>query len=123
MGQTILIVDDEEAILEIADEVLTDHGYRVIRAQSGEEALEWYSGNNGIDLVILDLGMPGIGGERCLEKLLEMDPLVRVIVASGYGGHDMVEDPSRFGASAFIGKPYSLTHLLAEIHRILGNPS
>ena len=68
-GKTILIIDDEATILEIGQAILQRHGYEVYTATNGEEGMSLYS-KFAVDLVLLDYGMPGIGGMRCLKKLL-----------------------------------------------------
>ncbi|MEW5723733.1 MAG: ATP-binding protein [Thermodesulfobacteriota bacterium] len=118
--ETILLVDDEQGIIDVVKEMLAEYGYKVLTADSGERALELYAqADSGIGAVVLDLGMPGMGGERCLEELLKIDPEARVIVASGYTAHKFSEDPGRYGAAAFMSKPYLLTDMLAKIREVL----
>lgn len=119
-SETLLLVDDEAIILDIAQDALQQHGYTVLRASNGEEALAFYDRlDQGVDLVVLDLGMPGIGGERTLQALLQRNADARVIVASGYGGHAIARDPTAFGAASFISKPYRLDELLLSVRRVL----
>ncbi len=119
-GETILVVDDEPAILQLAKEVLERKGYHLILAHTGEEALEQYRRHQqGVDLVILDLSMPGMGGKRCLEDLLELDPAVRVIIASGYAEKSRARKLMNLGALGFLAKPYRLEELLLEVRRVL----
>ncbi|MFH1137253.1 MAG: PAS domain S-box protein [Pseudomonadota bacterium] len=119
-GESILLVDDEDAIVEIARESLTYYGYKVFSASSGEEALEFFRApGNRADLVVLDLGMPGMGGPKCLEALLEIDPAARVLVASGYSDKGHVFRAAESGARDFLDKPYRLTDLLSKIRKIL----
>jgi PAS domain S-box-containing protein len=118
--ETILVVDDEALILDIGEEMLRRHGYTVLRAESGEQALEIFRQRMAeIDLVLMDLGMPGMGGERCLQHLKAMAPEIKVIVGSGYAGHKIAKAPERFGAAGFLPKPYPLNRLLAELRRLL----
>ena len=63
--------------------------------------------------------MPGIGGEKCLEKLREIDSQVKVIVASGYTAHRIAKDPQAQGAAAFLSKPYRLDELARKVRSIL----
>ena len=72
-------------------------------------------GLNDIDLVIMDIGMPGMGGHQCLQELIRMDPSVKVLIASGYS----VKDTNEANAAGFIGKPYQLSDLLRKIREIL----
>jgi len=121
--ETVMLVDDEEAILEVVRDVLEQHGYSVLTADSGEGALELFGqGPDKVDLVILDLGMPGMGGDRCLERLLMQAPEVKVIVATGYAGSDKRSEMLAAGASGFITKPYRLDSLLRTVRQIIDRP-
>lgn len=118
--ETVLVVDDEEAIVEIASEVLTTQGYRVLTADTGEAALDIFRRDHKqIDLVIMDLGMPGMGGQACMKLMIELDPLVPVMVASGYASAENVRQSMEAGACGFVPKPYRLTDLLSHVRRIL----
>ncbi|MFW6324344.1 MAG: hypothetical protein ACOC0U_04695, partial [Desulfovibrionales bacterium] len=64
---------------------------------------------------------PGMGGEKCLETLLTINPMLPVIVSSGYTLHKIAKCPERFGAKAFLAKPYRLEELLVKIHHVLQN--
>jgi CheY-like chemotaxis protein len=120
--ESILIVDDEEAILQIAKESLTDHGYSVLLAGSGEKALEIFKQKQrAIDLIIMDLGMPGIGGHKTMVELLKLNPRVKVIIASGYSADSQVKEALAAGAAGFVGKPYKLNDLLRKIRWVLDN--
>ncbi len=119
-GTTILVIDDEEMIADLTREVLESLGSSVISASSGEEGVGIFERRHAeIDLVLLDLGMPGMGGERCLQRLQELNPTGRYIVASGYLGHDIARDPHRFGAAAFLEKPFQSKSLVASIQEVL----
>ena len=122
-NETILIVDDEESIRRLGTELLTHFGYTVTTAPDGETALDIYDKNNEqIDLVILDLNMPGMGGLRCLEKLIKMNPKVKVIVASGYSRNGPTRDVIKLGAKGFVGKPYEVKEMLRVIRETI-NPT
>jgi PAS domain S-box-containing protein len=119
-SETILVVDDEDEIRELTGEALQDHGYNVLFAASGEQALEIYSGQGrSIDLVLLDLNMPGMGGRRCLKELLRIDPGAKVLIASGYWAHDQSGDIQESGAAGFMGKPFQAHELLSGIRKVL----
>jgi PAS domain S-box-containing protein len=121
--ETILVVDDVPDIRMLATEMLERFGYTVKTAASGEEALQLhYDRKESIDLTILDLGMPGIGGSRCLRELLAFNPFAKVLIASGYSGDDTVKNAMESGATGFIGKPYQLKELLSRVQSILGGP-
>ena len=118
--ETILLVDDENAILDIGNKNLTSYGYDVITAQSGEEAIEIIRNmDSSPDLVILDLNMPGMGGNKSLEILLEINPGIKVIIASGYSASDHVKNALDSGAAGFIAKPYQLSDMLKRIREVL----
>lgn len=115
--ELLLIVDDEENILATTRELLESFGYTVLTAGSGEEALTLYCGGEAdISLILLDLGMPGMGGARCLEELLKYDPACKVIIASGYEAR---EETAAVGASGYMRKPFRLADLLRLIRKVL----
>lgn len=120
--ETILLVDDEESIRQLGEEMLGSFGYKVLTASDGEGALELYEKENEhVDLVILDLSMPGMGGKRCLEKLVEMNPHVKVIIASGYSFNGPSKDSIDAGARGFVGKPYEVKQMLQVIREVIDN--
>ena len=118
--ETVLLVDDEEAIRDVARAALADKGYRVLETASGEEALQVYqSGMDSIDLVILDIGMPGMGGHQCLQRLMALDPKVKVIIASGYSKNGSIKSTIENGAKSFVAKPFSQAELLNTVRQVL----
>ncbi len=118
--ETILLVEDDDRIREMARQMMKAAGYRVITACTGDEALETYGNRRTeISLVILDLIMPGMGGERCLEQLLRMDPDVKVLVASGHSSESLTLDRGEPGARGFINKPYDAGKMLGAIRKVL----
>ncbi|MCA1989804.1 MAG: response regulator [Desulfarculus sp.] len=121
--ERILLVDDEESLRQLGETLLSQMGYQVTTAGSGEEALDLYrTRSDGFDLVVLDLGMPGMGGHRCLEALLANDPTVRVVVASGYSAHSQVRESLAAGARAFVAKPFRRVELLSAVRSVLDRP-
>jgi CheY-like chemotaxis protein len=119
-NQTILLVDDEETNRELGKEILEGFGYKTITASDGESALECYIKNrDNIDLIILDLIMPGMGGSICLKKILEFDPSARIIIASGCSSDQPVSDTLKHAAKDFISKPYNMKTMIDVIQRIL----
>ena len=121
-NESILIVDDEFSILNFVFQALQRSGYKLFTAVSGEQALELYIAKQSkIDLIILDMNMPGMGGEKCLIELLKINPDVKVIISSGYsidGQKNMLKD---IGATAYIAKPYKLANLSKLIREVLDN--
>ena len=119
-SETLLLVDDEASILAVAQNLLESLGYSTITARSGEQALECYREHGSrIDAVIMDLGMPGMGGKRCLSELNAIDPEVRVMIASGYSGEVTEQDLLAAGARVFMRKPYRLDDLIKNLNKLL----
>ena len=119
-NETILLVDDDDLILSIGREILEPYGYQVITAESGEKAVEIYRNEMGsIRLVALDLGMPGMGGYRCLKEVLSIDPDARIIIASGYSDMEKKNELLSAGARAFLGKPYRYHDMLKVVRDVL----
>lgn len=113
--EVVLLVDDEPVIVDIGRKILERFGYRVLTAESGEAALDRYRRRGGeIDLIVLDLNMPGMGGNRCLTALRRLNPAARIVVASGYE-KDAVESE----ADGFIAKPFKIMEMLNTIRRLL----
>jgi PAS domain S-box-containing protein len=116
--ETILLVDDEDAVRELAKELLELFGYTVLTAYDGKNALDVYKKNRkNISLVILDLMMPKMSGSECLEELLKIDPDIKVIIASGYCADP--DNKNNVGAKGFIDKPYHVKGLLDTIREVL----
>jgi PAS domain S-box-containing protein len=119
-SETILLVDDEELIRELGVELLGDEGYTVLTASGGESALEIYQQEKEkIDLIILDLILPGIGGGKCLEELLSMNPRAKVIIASGYSANGPMKETIEAGAKGYISKPFDVGHMLKVVREVL----
>lgn len=109
---TILAVDDEPTILALAKDVLELEGYQVLVARNGVEALAIYrDSHGGIDLVLLDLTMPVMGGVECFRRLKEIDPAVRVVISSGFTSESATVDMLRDGALDCLQKPYEIQAL------------
>ncbi|UCG11554.1 MAG: response regulator, partial [Deltaproteobacteria bacterium] len=118
--ETILLVDDEEFILDLGEQILKKLGYTVLTVADGDSALELYrEEQERIDLVILDLIMPGLGGSKCLEELLKIDPQAQVLIASGYSPDAGAKGALESGARGFIRKPYDLRQMLKVVRDVL----
>lgn len=118
--ETILFVDDEEYIRDLANRFLTRSGYRVITEEDCQKAVALYEKEQeNISLVILDLMMPKIGGRSCLDALLKIQPNVRVLIASGYSDSDKRDELIQAGAKGFVGKPFEMAHLLKAVRDAL----
>jgi CheY-like chemotaxis protein len=119
-SETILLVDDEELIRDLVVQVLGESGYTVITASDGKSGVELYGKQQAqIDLVILDLIMPEMGGRECLEELLKIDPQARVLIASGYALDGPAIEAIKTGARGHISKPYDIKEMLRVIRDVL----
>lgn len=118
--ETVLLVDDQDTIWDFMIEALQTLGYTVILAENGLDAVEIYKNNAGkIDLVILDMIMPKMGGHNTFYQLKAIDPDVKVILSSGYVSEEEVTDILRQGAKAFIPKPHRIKAIAEEIRKVL----
>ena len=116
--ETILVVDDEQAILETTQDILMQHGYNVLTSNNGKSALELYRGKSGkIDLIILDLDMPGMRGEECLKKIMQLNSNASVIIASGFLKENQITTLINDGAVDVIKKPYRIPDMIKRIQQ------
>lgn len=117
---TILLVDDELTIIEPICELLKRLGYKVICAESGKQAIDLFKQEcDDIDVVILDMLMPGMNGKEAFFHIRSIRPDIPVIFVSGYNYKDHLNDVVSGKASSFIQKPYSFSGLHLEIQKIL----
>ena len=111
-SETILIVDDEVQVLDACQDMLNQLGYRTIRANSGEEAVEIFQKENAdIDLIILDMIMPGMDGLTAYEHFKEVNPNVKVLLSSGYSISENIKEIVSKGCDEFIQKPFTLSQI------------
>lgn len=119
----ILVVDDEEVVREMATDMLAYLGYEVLTAVDGAEAVELYRACPGeIDLVIIDMIMPKMGGKECFEALREFDPDICAILSTGYSRDGEAQDILDAGMLGFVQKPYRIGQLSQVVSDILGSP-
>jgi signal transduction histidine kinase/CheY-like chemotaxis protein len=117
---TILFVDDEEMITDVGELLLEKLGYHVLTAKSGQEAIEVYGKNrDDIDLVILDMIMPGMGGGETYDRLKEIKPDIKVLLSSGYSINDQAREILGRGCNGFIQKPFSMSEISQRIREHL----
>ncbi|MDK9708766.1 MAG: response regulator [Desulforhopalus sp.] len=118
-SETILLVDDEEMIREVACAMLQTLGYQVVVAASGAEAVETISRRGrSIDLVILDMIMPDMDGGRTFNRLQAIKPGIAVLLSSGYSLDGQANDIMQNGCKGFIQKPFTLSELSQKIRRV-----
>jgi len=117
---TILLIDDEEMIIKVGKELLQELGYEVLTARSGQEAINVYGKNaDGIDLVIMDMIMPGMGGGETFDRLKKINPDIRVLLSSGYSINGQAAEILARGCDGFIQKPFNLIQLSDKIKKII----
>lgn len=116
----ILVVDDEPVVLKVTSRLLKHLGYTVLEADSGRDAVRIYKRHrNSIDLVILDMIMPDIGGGEVYDRLRDINPAVKALLASGYTLDGQASRILRRGCNGFIQKPFSMGQLSQKIAGIL----
>ncbi|MFO7537922.1 MAG: response regulator [Chloroflexota bacterium] len=119
----VLVVDDEQPVREAISDILEDQGMQLLMAADGQTAiqlLQEYS--EEIDLVLLDLSMPGMGGEEVLQEMRKINPTIRVILSSGYDKNDVLHRMRDQPLSGFIQKPYTLEALIEIVQQNLTSP-
>lgn len=117
---TVLLIDDEEMILKVASQLLEALGYKVVTARGGQAGLKTYRElMDQVDLVLLDMIMPDMGGGEVFDRLKEMNPEVRVLLSSGYSVNGQAMQILEKGCKGFIQKPFSLAELSQKIHAAL----
>lgn len=117
---TILIVDDDPEIVRLLGKILLNKEYNIIAAQNGLEALGKLE-KGGVDLVILDLVMPGMGGMETLKRIGDIAPKSVVIVLTGHGDLETVREAMALGAYEYITKPFDADFVKAVVKRALEN--
>jgi CheY-like chemotaxis protein len=119
-SETILFVEDEEFLLEMACACLESSGYKVYRADDGIEAVAVYKAHKDeIDLVVTDIGLPGMTGAEEFKKLKELNPQIKVILASGFLDPDAKAKLLDAGALGFLQKPFKPQEILKMVRDVL----
>ena len=119
-SETILLVDDEEMILGVGKAMLEKLGYRVVVADSGQQGVDAVQRKGDeIELVILDLIMPGMDGGMVFDRIKEIRPQMPVILSSGYSINGQATEIMRRGCNGFIQKPFNISELSLKVRKIL----
>jgi PAS domain S-box-containing protein len=117
---TILLIDDEEMIIKVGAELLEELGYKVLGVRSGQGAIKLYKKNaDKIDLVIMDMIMPGMGGGETFDRLKKINPDIKVLLSSGYSINGQASEILERGCDGFIQKPFNLNQLSEKIQGII----
>ena len=117
---TVLLVDDEEVILEVSQDLLEAMGYRVLISRDGKEAVEVYKKHqDDIDIVVLDMVMPNMGGGEAYDRMKEINPDIKVLLSSGFSIDGEATEILERGCDGFIQKPFKMRQLSQAIRRVL----
>jgi CheY-like chemotaxis protein len=118
--ETVLLVDDEPMVRDLGNEILRSYGYQVVLACDGLEALEIYESRGAdIDLVVLDLLMPKLGGKDTLTGLKKLDPAIKVIICSGYGSRKNGLQQMMASGINVVQKPFKPEELVSAVRQVL----
>jgi len=118
--ETVFLIDDDDMIADVSEMILKNSGYDVVSAKSGKEAIEVYKENHSrIDMVILDMILPDMDGGDTYDRLKEINPGIKVLLASGYDIDYQGRDIMERGCDGFIQKPFNMNELLEKIRGIL----
>jgi DNA-binding NtrC family response regulator len=116
----VLVVDDEEIMRSIARDIFEDHGYSVMVARDGVEAMEIYRRHmDRIQLVLLDMVMPKKGGHETFLEMKALNPDVKAILSTGYSQSGKAQEILDSGVLGFIQKPYQVYSLLSKVRSVL----
>ncbi|MFH1674924.1 MAG: response regulator [Pseudomonadota bacterium] len=119
-SETILLVDDDERVIWVAEQLLKTLGYRTLLAKSGKEGIEVYKKNKDkIDMVILDMIMPEMDGRETYGRIKKINPDVKVLIASGYSMDEHITELLDRGCNDFIPKPFRIKSLSDKLREIL----
>jgi CheY-like chemotaxis protein len=117
----ILLVDDEKPIVDVCARMLNHLGYEVLEARDGQTAIEVFQENiNVIDIVMLDMRMPGMNGAMVYDRLMQIKPDVKVLLFSGYFENEKIQRILENSNTDLIQKPIRLIHLSEKLKTILG---
>jgi CheY-like chemotaxis protein len=118
--ETVLLADDEEAVRQASQDLLETMGYQVFVAKDGQEATQLYKEKQDeIDIVLLDIVMPNMGGREAYEALKKINADVKVLLLSGYSIDGLATEILERGANAFIQKPFSMKELSGKMREVL----
>lgn len=119
-SETILLVEDDPDVREVAAVILSQNGYRVIQAESGEEALQLVKKNNSdIRLMITDVVMPGINGQELANKMKALREDLKVLYVSGYTDEAIVQHGMLESRLVYLPKPFNIEELLLKVRQVL----
>ena len=119
-GKTILVIDDEDMLRKVSSAMLKRLGFEVLVAEDGQAGIDVYTENKGlIDIILLDMMMPGLSGEETFQKLRLINPEVKVLLTSGYNEQEATQRFTGKGLAGFIQKPYRTQSLSEALDNVL----
>lgn len=122
--ETVLLVEDEQSVRELAELILLENGYNVLQAANGKEALEILEPHDGtVHLLITDVVMPGMNGRELAEAVLALRPESKVLYMSGYTDDAIIHHGVLDQRTAFLEKPFTSKSLLQKVRDVLGTPA
>jgi two-component system cell cycle sensor histidine kinase/response regulator CckA len=122
-NETILLVDDEGLVIDVAVQLLERLGYTVLEAKSGRDAIRIFmEQSHSIDMLILDMVMPNMGGGQVFDQVKKIDPKVKVLLSSGYSINGQATEILERGCEGFIQKPFNMENLSKKIREVLDRP-
>jgi DNA-binding response OmpR family regulator len=119
---SILIVDDNQELREVLRQELIEEGYAVFAAGDGEQGLDVLRKEH-VDLVLLDIGLPGMGGFEVLKSIRKDFPGIRVVMITAHSDVYHAMESRKLGADDFVGKPYDINEIVLTIDRLRGGSS
>jgi CheY-like chemotaxis protein len=123
-GSSVLIVDDEEVVRNIARKVLSKAGMRVLVAENGQEGVDMFRAHQGVfSVVVLDLTMPVMGGEEAMVKMKEINPQVPIIISTGFDQREASQRFGQFQPASFLQKPYTNDRLVQTVSALFASKS
>lgn len=118
--KTLLLVEDEEMLLDVLKSLLEENGYKILTAHNGKEAIEIYKQNkDDIALVVSDMGLPVLGGWEAFQKMKEVNPNVKAILASGYVDPQFKAETLKAGAIDYLQKPYDPEEIVRKVSQAI----
>ncbi len=123
MAKTILVVDDDQSIVSIFEFILQQAGYDTLTASSGMECLTHIESEKVIDLVFLDVKMPGLSGIETFKRIQKTRPMLLVVMMTGYSVDELLKEAFELGAYGVIYKPFDIEEVLSVIEKIFKLPA
>jgi DNA-binding NtrC family response regulator len=123
LSGVVLVIDDQEAILTVAEDMLGAYGMQALLASNGLQGIALFEAHHEtIDVVLLDLKMPGMSGDKVFTKMKQIDPAVRVIITSGFSERETLDYFANDQDVVFLQKPYRFQSLIETVTAVLNRP-